>query len=162
MTTTTHTAPPVITTVEADAYFLGTPRNNEWVAIGAADQPIWLAESQRWLETLCVDPDTEGCCGDFTQRWTMAVSELALALFQNPNAIITGGVASGVTGETKSQKIGDLEVSYYQSVSGTGSATNPYGAKANPVLRAFPWVGTTLSCWIQEPGMSRLIQIERN
>ena len=51
---------PVVSVANADAYFLTTPREVEWVAVG--DKQVWLNESQKYLGQLCIDQDAD-CCG---------------------------------------------------------------------------------------------------
>jgi hypothetical protein len=143
-------APPLVTVIQADAYFAPGPRAAEWTKLTDPQKDSALTEAQRWMETLCVDPDRTGCCGVFADRWTMAVSEVALALHLSPTAIITGApAAGGATGEVKRQKLGDLEIEYFQaSAGGAVVQTSRYGPKANPLLRAFPWLGDIIGCWI--------------
>jgi hypothetical protein len=145
---------PVITAAEADAYFLTTPRNTAWVAITPATmRPLLLTEAERWLRGLCPNPDAEGCCGVFSDAWAAAVSELALAIHQNPTAIIGGAAAAGPVGEVKSQKLGDLSIEFYQSRSGEAPVqASRYGPRAPLVLRALPWLGDILGCWLPSYG----------
>lgn len=139
-----------------------TMRNAAWLAIPAGERDVLLLEAQRWLNGLCPNPDAEGCCGDFAAQWTAAVSELALALKLSPTAVISGAAAAGATGEVKRQKLGDLEVEFFQAVSGAGGSTRRYGPKAPYILQAFPWLTDLLSpCWL--PGVGgRVIPVERN
>ncbi len=144
------TALPVVTVPDADAYFLTTPRNAEWAAV--VDQQAWLNESQRLLTALCFD-QTKDCCGrDFATSWTEAVSELALALSKDPNAII-GGVTAP-TGQIKKQQLGDLSQEFFEG----GGSSSRYGPNAPKVLQAFPWLGDILDCWmVGSYGSSRVI-----
>jgi hypothetical protein len=159
---TTRTAPPVITAVEADAYMATTMRNAAWLAIPAADRGVLLLEAQRWLNGLCPNPDATGCCGDFATQWAAAVSELALALHLSPTAVISGAAAAGTTGEVKRQKLGDLEVEFFQSTPGKAvKQSSRYGPKAPYILQAFPWLGDLIGCWLPSVG-GRVIPVERN
>jgi hypothetical protein len=145
---------PVVTLAEADAYFLNTPRNAEWVAL--TDQQIWLNEAQRLLGALCFDEKADCCGRTFATAWTEAISELALALSANPTAII-GGPGSAPSQLVKRQKLGDLELEYQAPTAGTVTASR-YGANAPLVLQRFPWLGDVLSCWLNVPtGSSRII-----
>lgn len=146
---------PVVTVADATAYFLTTPRNAEWVAL--TDQQIWLNEAQKYLGQLCYDEDAD-CCGRvFADEWTAAVSELALALSKNPNAIIGSGATAGASGLVKRQKLGDLEVEY-DNFQGQAAVTGKYGPQAPKVLQAFPWLGDFLGCWLNVPtGSSRVL-----
>jgi hypothetical protein len=148
----------------ADAYMATTIRDAAWLAIPALERDVLLQEAQRWLKGLCPDPAAEGCCGDFATQWTEAVSELALALKLSPAAIITGGAsAGGATGEIKRQKLDVLEIEFFQArAGGATTQTSRYGPKAPAVLRAFPFLGDILGCWLPAYGSNRMIPVERN
>ena len=148
---------PVVTVSDADAYFLTTPRNAEWLATGPNHQ-VWITEAQRWLNGLCYD-ETRDCCGRvFADAWVEAVSELALALSKHPDAIISSSVSSTSSkGAIQSQALGDLRVSYYDTKSGQTAATK-YGVQSPKVLQAFPWLGDIIGCWLNvATGTSRII-----
>ena len=140
---------PTVTVADADAYFLTTPRNAEWLAIGPNHQ-VWLNEAQRLLGQLCFD-ETKDCCGKkITDVWTEVVSELALALQKNPTAI-TGGVSNK---EIQSASLGGLSVTYADSK----ATTTKVSSKAPLVLQAFPWLVDSLSCWLKiSTGTSRIL-----
>lgn len=144
---------PVVTVPDADAYFLTTPRNADWLAIGANHQ-VWLNESHRFLDALCYD-QTKDCCGrNFGTAWVEGVSELALALSKSPNAVI--GTVASATGQVKRQKLGDLEQEFFEG--GASSGGSRYGTNAPKVLQAFPWLGDILGCWLNvQTGSSRII-----
>ena len=98
-----------------------------------------MHEAMTWLQQLCVDP-TKECCGmSFPWALIMATSELALALSKSPTAILGGGV-SAPTGGTKRQKLGDLEIEYFQA--GNSQPDNiRYGINDPLVLQSSPgWV----------------------
>lgn len=139
---------PTVTVADADAYFLTTPRNAEWVAV--ADHQIWLNEAQRLLGQLCFD-ETKDCCGKkITDVWTEAVSETALALQKNPTAV-TGG---GSSGDIKKAQLGGLSVEYFEG----GSSTSKVSSHAPLVLQAFPWLVDLLGCWLKtSTGASRIL-----
>ena len=143
---------PVVTVAQADAYFLTTPRSAAWAAV--ADQQIQLNEANRWLGALCFD-QTRDCCGRvFADAYTEAVSELALALSQNPTALI-GGVAAASAGAAKRQKLGDLEIEYFEA---TAAVATKYGPNAPLVLQRFPALGDVIGCWLNvATGGSRII-----
>ena len=143
---------PVVTVAQADAYFLTTPRSAAWAAV--ADQQIQLNEANRWLGALCFD-QTRDCCGRvFADAYTEAVSELALALSQNPTALI-GGVAAASAGATKRQKLGDMEIEYFE---GGAAVATKYGPNAPLVLQRFPALGDVIGCWLNvATGGSRII-----
>lgn len=146
---------PVVTAAEADPYMATTARNPAWLAIDAVLRDNLLIEAQRWLKDLCPNPDAEGCCGVFDDAWTAAVSELALAIYQNPTAIISGAS----TAQVKRVKLGDLEQEFFQTLL-YGQARR-YGPKAPLVLQAFPWLGDLLGCWLPSTS-ARTIPVERN
>jgi hypothetical protein len=148
---------PVITTVEADAYFATTPRAAAWAAV-AGDPDILLTEAQTWLAALCWDETTDCCGNDFTAAYTRAVSELALALSTNPTALIgTSAASGGSTGPVKRQKLGDLEVEYFQAGSGSSSSAAPGTTKGPLVLRTFPWLRDIIGCWVKNAGSNQLV-----
>ncbi len=128
-----------------DVYFLTTPRDPAWIAV--PDQQLWLNEAYKWLAQLCLNPAKPDCCGmSFDEAWVAANGELALALSQNPNAIIGGGVQQN-TGGTKRQKLGDLEIEFFQA-SNSSPDTIKYGVNDPLVLQRFPWLGELLSCYL--------------
>ena len=147
---------PVVTVPDADAYFLATPRNADWLAIPTNHQ-LWLNESQKYLRQICVD-ETADCCGmTFAAAWVATVSEVALALSKAPSAVIGGGAVTSTQGAIKSQKLGDLQQDFYDTKSGT-EATAKYGKNAPIILRKFPWIGDLLGCYMtQGYGSSRVI-----
>ena len=146
---------PVITVAQADAYFLTTPRSAAWAAV--ADQQIQLNEANRWLGALCFD-QTRDCCGRvFADAYTEAVSELALALSQNPTALIGGVAVSSVTGALKKNQLGELSQEFYD-VKDAATVATKYGPNAPLVLQRFPWLGDTVGCWLNvATGSSRII-----
>ena len=154
---------PLITTAMADTYFATTPRDAQWRAISGAEQAISLTEAQTWLGQLCWD-QAATCCGNtFDASYTRAVSELALALHGNPTALIGTGAATSATGPVKRQKLGDLEVEYFDSrgSGSTATATAPT-AKGTLVLQRFPWLRDILQCWLINTGSSNLIRRVRS
>ena len=147
---------PAVSVADADAYFLTTPRNADWVAIG--DKQVWLNEANRWLGALCFD-QAKDCCGrSFNAAYTEAVSELALALSKSPAALVGSGASSGGAVQlVKRQKLGDLELEYQAPSAGTVVATK-YGPNAPLVLQRFPFLGDIIGCWLNvATGSSRII-----
>ena len=144
---------PVVTVAEATTYFATTPRSAEWVAL--TDQQIWLNEAQKYLGQLCYDEDADCCDRVFADEWKAAVSELALALSKNPNAIIGGG-ASTSTGAVKRNKLGDLEQEFFSP--GESTEGSKYGPNAPKVLQQFEFIGDFLGCWLlTSTGSARVI-----
>ena len=128
-----------------DVYFLKTPRAAAWVAV--PDQTPWLNEAYKWLAQLCLNPAKPDCCGmSFDDAWVAANGELALALSKSPDAIISGGVQQN-TGGTKRQKLGDLEIEFFQA-SNSSPDTIKYGVNDPLILQRFPWLGELLSCYL--------------
>ena len=169
----------------ANTYFLTSPNNAAWQKLSAAEQDVFLAAATSWLETLCwkgtacsdtqalawprrIDP--KGCCTGATcttlpAQLVMATAELALALQQNPTAIIGGGGSGGAAGTYVSkQKLGDLDIQYDAfPVSGGvgGAAVKDPLARSPLVIQKFPWLADLLSCFAHvKPG--RFIPVERN
>lgn len=147
---------PVVTVPDADAYFLTTPRNADWLAIGPNHQ-VWLGESQKYLSQICVNEDAD-CCGmTFAAAWVATVSEVALALSKDPSAVIGGGAVTSTQGAIKSQKLGDLQQDFYDVKSGQ-EVTTKYGKNAPMILRKFPWIGDLFGCYMTGSyGSSRVI-----
>ena len=137
---------PVITSTQVGDYFSQTARNADWVAV--ANKDIAVHEAQTWLGQLCLD-STKSCCGlNFVDAWLMAVSEVSLALSQNPGAIIGGGVnTSGTKGAIKSQKLGDLQQDFYDVKDSVLSGSR-FGSNDPKILQAFDWVYDILSCYL--------------
>ena len=79
--------PPAVSIADADAYFVTTPRNAEWVAV--TDKEVWLNEAYRLLTAICYDPSRDCCGRSFADAWTAANSELALALSRLPRSLLT-------------------------------------------------------------------------
>ena len=144
---------PVVSVANADAYFLTTPRNADWLAL--TDHQVWLNESQKYLGQLCIDQDAD-CCGmTFAEAWTATLSEVALALSKDSTAVIGGGAVTSTQGAIKSQKLGDLQQDFYDT---TFQTTAKYGKNAPIILRKFPWIGDLLGCYMtQGYGSSRVI-----
>lgn len=149
-------AAPIVTVPDADAYFLTTPRNADWIALGPNHQ-IWLDESQRYLRQLCVNEKAD-CCGmTFAEAWVATVSEVALALSKNSTAVISGVAATSTQGAIKSQKLGDLQQDFYDVKSGQ-EITTKYGKNAPMILRRFPWIGDLFGCYMTGSyGSSRIV-----
>ena len=128
-----------------DVYFLTTPRAADWVAV--PDQTPWLNEAYKWLAQLCVD-QTKDCCGlSFDDAWIAANGELALALSQNPNAIIGGVSTTGAQGSLKRNQLGDLVQEFYDTKDGQLTAAR-FGPNDPRVLQAFPWIADLLDCYL--------------
>ena len=147
---------PVVTVPDADAYFLATPRNADWLAIPTNHQ-LWLNESQKYLSQICVDKDAD-CCGmTFAAAWVATVSEVALALSKDSTAVIGGGAVTSTQGAIKSQKLGDLQQDFYDTKSGQETTTK-YGKNAPMILQKFPWISDLFGCYMtQGYGSSRVI-----
>jgi len=147
---------PIVTTADADSYFATTPRLVAWEAV--ADPDTQIAEASTWLSALCWDEKATCCGNDFTAAYTRAVSELALALSNNPTALIgTGAGSTSATGAIKRQKLDVLEVEYFEPSSGSASTTSRYGPRAPLVLQKFGWLGDIIGCWILNTGNSNLM-----
>jgi hypothetical protein len=162
--------------VDASAYFANTFNAAAWNAIPAPEQTIALAEATKWLDTLCwygdkCDPaqamswprkiDATNCCDAATcttlpPAMIQAVAELALALHRNPTALISGSVATAATGAVKRQKLGDLEVEYFDPRSAGASTAAPGTTKGPLLLRTFPWLRDLIGCWVAHSGANQL------
>jgi hypothetical protein len=152
---------PTITRAMADTYFATTPRLSQWNALTIAEMDTFLTEAQTWLKTLCWDEKADCCGNNFDQQFTRAVSELALALHGNPTALIGGAAAtnSGPIGPVKRQKLGDLEVEYFDPRSG-GAVTTTGGSTRGPLLlRTFPWLKEMIGCFLSNPYSSLLYRV---
>ncbi len=130
-----------VTVAQADTYFTSTPRAAAWGAV--TEKEVQLTEAERWVRTLTIDEEAD-CGSGLEYAWISAVSEVALALHESPNAIITGTVQGGPVVQTNT--LGDLSQTFFAQDQWKGR----YGRKSNPLLIAFPWVGTILGCWLNE------------
>lgn len=147
---------PVVTTADVFNYFATTPRDAAWNAV--TDPDTQVTEAITWLSALCWDEKATCCGNDFTAAYTRAVSELALALSNNPTALIGTGTGSiAATGAIKRQKLDVLEVEYFPAASGSTKATIRYGPRAPLVLQKFGWLGDIIGCWILNTGNSNLM-----
>ena len=138
---------PVVSVAGADAYFVTTPREAEWVAVG--DKQVWLNESLKYLGQLCIDQSAD-CCGmTFAEAWTATLSEVALALSKDSAAVIGGGAVTSTTGAIKSQKLGDLQQDFYDTKSGQETTTK-YGKNAPMILQKFPCISDLFGCYMTQ------------
>lgn len=149
---------PIVTSAEVFNYFVDTSRAAAWNAV--TDPDVFVAEANTWLGQLCFDT-TKDCCGnDFTASYTRAISELALALSQNPTALI-GGAVTASTGAIKRQKLDVLEVEYFDAASSSAGASTATAGKGPTVLRVFPWLRDIIGCWYTGSA-NRQIRLKRN
>jgi len=152
---------PTITSAMANTYFATTPRDAQWLAITGPEQPIVLSEAQTWMVQLCWDPAATCCGNTFDASYTRAISELALALHGNPTALIGTGAATSSTGPVKRQKLGDLEVEYFDS-RGSGSTATATAPTGPLVLQKFPWLKDIIGCWLTNTGNKSLMRRVRS
>ena len=167
------TATSYLSVADADDYFASSFNNAAWAVLTQTEKEIALQEATRWLETLCYGGDKCApaqplkwprcnieCCGvladcsSLPPALVQATAELALALYQNPNAIIGGGAGGGVGGATlgpvKRQKIDALEVEYFDPRTTGATSSRPYVSPNDPlVIQVFPWLKSLLSCWAE-------------
>lgn len=135
----------------ADPYFAATPRNAQWSALTPADKDIFLGEAFRLLNQICYDQEADCCGGTFEDMWIISNCELALALSQNPTAVLGGGVSinTGTTGAIKKNQLGDLIQEYYDVKDGQSVSTGGrFGPKAPLVLQKFDWIWDLLGCYM--------------
>lgn len=160
------TRPPCVGEAEATAYFAYSHNNAAWQALTGDERTAALTMACRWLGTLCWDASLDCCDKDFINAWIMASSELALALHQNPTAIIGGAAAQAQQGTYVSmQKLGDLEQRFaaYPAGADVKTETGRVSEKAPIVLRKFPWLVDILGCWLETPyGLNRFVPLKRN
>jgi hypothetical protein len=155
------TATAYLSNADADAYFATSFNDAAWRALTDAEKTLALGEATKWLEQLCWKgekcsdtqtfqwprkADKTDCCAAVTcaalpTQLVAATAELALALNNNPTAIIGGPVAT-TTGPVKRQKLGDLEQEFFEG--GAGASTSRYGISDPIVLQKFPWLGDLL------------------
>ena len=150
---------PIIDAGMADNYFQYTPRDAKWAALDDAVKDVLLNEAQLWLGQLCWDQQKVCCDNDFTESYTRAVSELALALQASPDALIPSGAVAASAGQVKRQKLGDLEIEYQAPTAGATVQTGRFGVNAPTVLQKFPWLWDICGCWLKNVSMgsSRII-----
>jgi hypothetical protein len=174
------TANSYLDQADADAYFTGSFNQATWQALDPGEKDAALNEATKWLETLCwagekCDPAqplawprtiaATGCCAgaDCTAMpaaVVQAIAELALALHQNKTAIIGSGPTPAQL--VRRQALGDLEIEF--ETSGSGTATARYGPNAPTVLQRFPWLGDLLGgCYlIGSYGSARILDRVRS
>jgi hypothetical protein len=149
----TAAQPWPLTTADLDAYFATSLNGAAWFALDSQTKEAALAEAQRWLATLCWNQ--ADCCGrDYEAAVLMATAELALALAQEPTAVI-GGAADGRW--TKREKLDVLEVEYDMLRQDPSAPTGRYPT----IIQRFPWLKDILGCWLQI-GPQREIRLYRN
>lgn len=141
---------------DADAYMAAGARATPWLAVGDDDaRTLALSEAHRWLSTLRLrHRDPECCPAPFADRWVAANAEVALALHRNPDAVLPVGTQSGPT--VQSQALGDLSQSFFSM----DQWKTKYGYRDHPLLRAFPWLGPILACWL--PSRARIVDRVRS
>lgn len=135
----------------ADDYFSYTLRDAAWQAVAAPQKQAGLWEAQQRLLELEPDPTKTTCGDNFAGAWIAASSELALALINNPDAIIAGGTAQPLA--VRRNKLGDLEQEFGTPADGMSSR---YGLSSPLLLQKFPWLGEIIGCWISRSGSNVL------
>jgi hypothetical protein len=170
-----------ITVAEADAYFATAPNGPTWAALSTEEKETALTAATRQLETLCWKGEVcdaaqllawpraieaSGCCpaiecSVIPSQLVMAEAELALALHQNPNAIIGGSSGAAAGTYVSKQKLGDLEVEYRAFPAMGGMDSYEGLAKAPLLVQKFPWLKDLLQCFATLTP-SRLIPVVRN
>jgi hypothetical protein len=143
-----------LTSADLDAYFNNSLNGATWFALPSDVRDQAVVEAQRWLMTLCWLPAADCCGRDFEQAVLMATAELALALAQEPTAVI-GGAEDGRW--TKREKLDVLEVEYDLLRSSPSAPSSGYPL----IVQRFPWLKDILGCWLQI-GPQRQIRLLRN
>ena len=153
-----------LSAAEADDIFQATMRESAWSALTQAEKEAALMAATGELETLdyagtrC-DPSTddagqpqalqwprsdatckgvEATCAAIPLQVRKTAAHLALELHLSPPPVGTGPSGSG-TGSVQKQKLGDLEISYYDS--------GGYGGSGPALFQKYPWTAETLGCW---------------
>jgi hypothetical protein len=141
---------------DADAYMALGARNPAWLGIGDdTARERALTEAYRWLTTLKLrDRPEEACYKPFSEAWVTANAEVALALHQNPQAVIPAGTQGGPT--VKRQALGGLSQEFF----GSAEWRTKFDYRDHPLLRAFPWIDSILGCWL--PSRSKVLSRVRS
>ena len=153
-----------ISAAEADDIFQASMRETDWSSLTQAEKEAALMAATSQLETLSYagdrcDPSTDDPAAPQALQWPRSgatcqgvtatcaaiplqvrktVAQLALELHLSPPPIGTGPAGSG-TGSIQKQKLGDLEISYYDS--------GGYSSSGPRLLNQYPWIADMLGCW---------------
>ena len=136
---------------EAYRYFLSSHRNTQWTSLSTEDKNMFLYEAFLLLRQIRYDQEANCPGGTFSDMWIAANCELALALSQNPTAVLGGevSISTGTTGAIKKNKLGDLEQEYYDVKDGQPvNHGGRFGPKAPLVLQRFEWLWDLLGCYM--------------
>ena len=164
-----------VTLAEADAYFAGDARHQDWNNHSDAFKESALIQSTQWLDYLgwagkcCTSTQAlqwpredvtcmcrDAVCTEIPLQVKQSTYELAFKLVHNPDAL-TGGVRGPTvqTGAVKRNKLGDLEQEFFEFKDGEGSKIPVSGPV---VLQSFPWLVDMLGCWLAGSyGASRVL-----
>ena len=158
-----------VTLAEADAYFETVPDDSDWTNKTDDKKNRYLISATRYLDglgyfgTRCSTTqalswprkdytvDTvEIKCTFVPDEIKIATFELARALANNPNALVSTRGTDGVPEEVK---LGDLEVKY-------NTATQA-STMVNNIFDVFPWLTTLLSPYCRASNSNGTIKLER-
>ena len=158
-----------VTLAEADAYFETVPDDSDWTNKTDDKKNRYLISATRYLDglgyfgTRCSTTqalswprkdytvDTvEIKCTFVPDEIKIATFELARALANNPNALVSTRGTDGVPEEVK---LGDLEVKYNTATQAT--------TMVNTIFDVFPWLTTLLSPYCRTSGSNGTIKLER-
>lgn len=168
-----------ISLADADAYFTGSMQESAWNGYTDAEKQSALMAATSWLETLTYEgtrcsPSTDDTNLPQQLQWPRSGFEckgitatcsaiptaikagaclLALQLLKNPDAIIPeGGGGSSQPGVFVSkQRLGDLEQEFTEYSNPLSNNCDTCGDP--PVISAFPWLPSVLSCWYKGDGL---------
>lgn len=138
---------------DADAYMALGARGVVWAALEEPTREIQLQEAYRWLSTLHLNTEAV-CTRPLEECWVAANAEVALALYQNPNAVMPAKPQGGPV--VKSQALGDLSQSFFSQQ----EWATKFNYRDHPLLRAFPWIDAILGCWL--PSRTRIVNRVRS
>ncbi len=164
----------------ADSYASRQHWAAKWAELTDNQQVIALLQACKWLETLkyvgkrCC-PSTDDANAPQRLSWPRhdarcdgiilyctfippalieAQVELAYRLALDPDAIIPGGGGGAPpVGPVQKQKLGDLEISYFEA----RPENIKISQQAPLVLQVYPWLEDMLGCWAKPMGSSRVL-----
>lgn len=158
---TPQTALPVFTIEDLDAYFTTAFNGPAWAALTPEQKTLASTDAQRWLQGLCWDLSAICCGHDFESAYLQATAELALALYNNPTAMIPAAAAAATRGPIKRQKIDVLEVEFHPPADASAASDGRLSPRSPLLFQRFPWLIDLIGCWADYGGQ-QLIRMLRN
>lgn len=159
---------------DADAYASTSWWGATWLALTTTQKEIALISATSAMETLSwkgtrCNPSSDdptkpqslswprsdvscdgiaATCSLIPRQITNATAELAYQLSQKPGALQPGAPEDSQAGVyTSKEKLGELEINYAAFPAGSSSSDNCSSCSDPPVISAFPWLKSMVSCF---------------